>query len=224
MTQFDDLNKQFDVLKKLNLSGLTGISQAILQQQKLLSQIGTIPIPSQDVLDAIARIDLFPRPSQGMLDAIAASQDVFRRVEASHLQLAASLDWPKLLETTTRAQAAFLAAEPFRDFYASQGKRLADIALTQMQAAATIAVDSPTWAGVAALEAELEVLAGDAPTGQVSIVIRLIIWSIAVSLFMKLVGDGLVHGGADEALVYAATLAVWLERAWHFYLADSGEK
>ena len=73
------------------------------------------------------------------------------------------------------------------------------------------------------MEVELESLAGDAPAGRLNLIYRLIVWSIAVSLFIKLVGDEYLRAGTEDAVVWAATSGLWLERAWHYYLAESTE-
>ncbi len=208
MSKFDDLSKHVDYVNKLNLAGLSGIGEAILQQEKMLRRIAAIPVPDQGVLDAISRAQAVV-PNPAVLDAISRSQR----------QLAAMPDWSKVLERMARAQTAVTTSQPFLDFYDSQKERLAEIALAQMSAIEDQEGDGKIWGGVAALEADLEKLAGDEPTGRLLLIHRLILWSIAVALFTALVHDGYVKGGTGEALLWAATIGVWLKEAYS-YLAD----
>jgi hypothetical protein len=190
----------------------------------LISGMSKLTAPGPNVLDAITRMDTLVPLDSKMLEAVTRSQALYQSIEASHVRLAATIDWPKLLAATTRAQMAFTKAEPFLAFYASHSERLASVARAQIGAFADIQFASEAWVGVAALEAELENLVGDGPTGRALLIYRLIVWSLAISLFIKLVGDEYLRAGSEEALIWAATLGIWLERAWHFYLADSGKK
>jgi hypothetical protein len=121
------------------------------------------------------------------------------------------------LLTSGYARTLLDISSPWLDIY--EAERLAFAKIATAGLAARGADQDEAWAGVTAIQAELEDCAAGAPLVVPELLFRLMVWAVAATIFAKLVTDGYAKGGMDEATINAAALWGIFQNAWSFYMS-----